>query len=228
MKKNKSVAILAVVLAVVVALSYYASIILSSTGKGAGQNITLGLDLAGGVSITYQVEDEDATAEQMSDTIYKLQRRIESYSTEATVYQSGDDRICIEIPGVTDANDILEDLGKPGSLQFCDPDGNVFMTGDDVVDAQAGTYKDNTGNNAYCVDLVLSDEAAETFSEMTGANIGNNLPIIYDGAVISNPVVQSQISGGKAQITGMARTAQENTAAWSQSARLLIGFWTGW
>ncbi|MGN0335878.1 MAG: protein translocase subunit SecD [Lachnospiraceae bacterium] len=204
MKKNKSVAILAVVLAVVVALSYYASIILSSTGKGAGQNITLGLDLAGGVSITYQVEDEDATAEQMSDTIYKLQRRIESYSTEATVYQSGDDRICIEIPGVTDANDILEDLGKPGSLQFCDPDGNVFMTGDDVVDAQAGTYKDNTGNNAYCVDLVLSDEAAETFSEMTGANIGNNLPIIYDGAVISNPVVQSQISGGKAQITGMA------------------------
>ena len=73
MKKNKSVAILAVVLAVVVALGYYASIILSSTGKGAGQNITLGLDLAGGVSITYQVEDEDATAEQMSDTIYKLQ-----------------------------------------------------------------------------------------------------------------------------------------------------------
>ena len=204
MKKNKSVAILAVVLAVVVALGYYASIILSSTGKGEGQNITLGLDLAGGVSITYQVVDEDATAEQMSDTIYKLQRRIETYSTEATVYQSGDDRICVEIPGVTDANDILEDLGTPGSLQFCDPDGNVFMTGDDVVDAQAGTYKDNTGNNAYRVDLVLSDDAAETFSEITGDNIGNNLPIIYDGQVISNPVVQSQISGGTAQITGMA------------------------
>ena len=203
MKKNKSVAILAVVLAVVVALGYYASIILSSTGKGEGQNITLGLDLAGGVSITYQVEDENATAEQMSDTIYKLQKRIETYSTEATVYQSGDDRICVEIPGVTDANDILEDLGTPGSLQFCDPDGNVFMTGDDVVDAQAGTYKDNTGNNAYCVDLVLSDDAAETFSEITGANIGKNLPIIYDGAVISNPTVQSQISGGQAQITGM-------------------------
>lgn len=204
MKKNKSVAILAVVLAVVVALCYYATIILSSTGKGAGQNITLGLDLAGGVSITYQVVDEDATAEQMSDTIYKLQKRIESYSTEATVYQSGDDRICVEIPGVTDANDILEDLGTPGSLQFCDPDGNVFMTGDDVVDAQAGTYKDNTGNNGFCVDLVLSDEAAETFSEMTGANIGKNLPIVYDGEVISNPVVQSKIDGGTAQITGMA------------------------
>lgn len=204
MKKNKSVAILAVVLAVVVALCYYATIILSSTGKGAGQNITLGLDLAGGVSITYQVVDEDATAEQMSDTIYKLQKRIESYSTEATVYQSGDDRICVEIPGVTDANDILEDLGTPGSLQFCDPDGNVFMTGDDVVDAQAGTHKGNTGNNEFCVDLVLSDEAAETFSEMTGANIGKNLPIVYDGEVISNPVVEAKIDGGTAQITGMA------------------------
>lgn len=213
MKKNKSVAILAVILAVVVALGYYASIILSSTGKGEGQNIPLGLDLAGGVSITYQVEDEDATAEQMSDTIYKLQRRIESYSTEATVYQSGDDRICIEIPGVTDANDILEDLGKPGSLQFCDPDGNVFMTGDDVVDAQPGTYKDNTGNNAYCVDLVLSDDAAGTFSDMTGENIGKNLPIVYDGAVISNPVVQSQISGGTAQITGMANFEEASQLA---------------
>ena len=110
MKKNKSVAILVIVLAAIVGFSYYASIILSSTGKGEGQNISLGLDLAGGVSITYQVEDEDATSEELSDTIYKLQKRVETYSTEANVYQSGDDRICVEIPGVTDANDILEEL----------------------------------------------------------------------------------------------------------------------
>ena len=142
MKKNKSVAILVIVLAAIVGFSYYASIILSSTGKGEGQNISLGLDLAGGVSITYQVEDEDATSEELSDTIYKLQKRVEAYSTEANVYQSGDDRICVEIPGVTDANDILEELGTPGSLQFADPEGNVFMTGDDVVDAQPATYKD--------------------------------------------------------------------------------------
>ena len=204
MKKNKSVAILVIVLAAIVGFSYYASIILSSTGKGEGQNISLGLDLAGGVSITYQVEDEDATSEELSDTIYKLQKRVETYSTEANVYQSGDDRICVEIPGVTDANDILEELGTPGSLQFADPEGNVFMTGDDVVDAQPATYKDDYNNNAYCVELVLSDSAAETFSEMTGANIGKQMPIIYDGQTISNPTVQSQISGGKAQITGMS------------------------
>ena len=61
----------------------------------------------------------------MADTIYKLQKRVEQYSTEASVYQEGDDRINIEIPGVSDANQILEDLGKPGSLEFVDEDGNV-------------------------------------------------------------------------------------------------------
>lgn len=79
----------------------------------------------------------------MKDTIYKLQKRVEGYSTEAAVYQEGDDRITVEIPGVKDANEILEDLGKPGSLEFQDPDGNVYMTGEDVANAQAATVTDN-------------------------------------------------------------------------------------
>lgn len=132
MKKSKGVAILLAVLLVLAGLSYYASIILSSTGKGEDKNIKLGLDLAGGVSITYQVESENPTSEQMKDTIYKLQKRVEGYSTEASVYQEGDDRITVEIPGVKDANKILDELGKPGSLEFRDPDGNVYMTGNDV------------------------------------------------------------------------------------------------
>ena len=102
MKKSKGVAILLAVLLVLAGLSYYASIILSSTGKGEDKNIKLGLDLAGGVSITYQVESENPTSEQMKDTIYKLQKRVEGYSTEASVYQEGDDRITVEIPGVKD------------------------------------------------------------------------------------------------------------------------------
>ena len=133
MKKSKGVAILLAVLLVLAGLSYYASIILSSTGKGEDKNIKLGLDLAGGVSITYQVESENPTSEQMKDTIYKLQKRVEGYSTEASVYQEGDDRITVEIPGVKDANKILDELGKPGSLEFRDPDGNVYMTGNDVT-----------------------------------------------------------------------------------------------
>ena len=139
MKKSKAAVILAVILAAFVGLAYYASIILSSTGIGEDMSIPLGLDLSGGVSITYQVVDENPSAEDMSDTIYKLQKRVDSYSTEASVYQVGDDRITVEIPGVQDANQILEDLGNPGSLEFQMPDGTVFMTGDMVADAQAAT-----------------------------------------------------------------------------------------
>ena len=69
MKKGKGITILCIVLACILGLGYYASIILSSTGRGENQNITLGLDLAGGVSITYQIVDEDATPEQISDTV---------------------------------------------------------------------------------------------------------------------------------------------------------------
>ena len=213
MKKSKAAVILAVILAAFVGLAYYASIILSSTGIGEDMSIPLGLDLSGGVSITYQVVDENPSAEDMSDTIYKLQKRVDSYSTEASVYQVGDDRITVEIPGVQDANQILEDLGNPGSLEFQMPDGTVFMTGDMVADAQAATQTDTYGNKEYVVALKLTDEGAKIFGEVTSENIGKNLPIVYDGETISYPRVQTAITGGEAQITGMADFEEAETLA---------------
>ena len=213
MKKSKAAVILAVILAAFVGLAYYASIILSSTGVGEDMSIPLGLDLSGGVSITYQVVDENPSAEDMSDTIYKLQKRVDSYSTEASVYQVGDDRITVEIPGVQDANQILEDLGNPGSLEFQMPDGTVFMTGDMVEDAQAATQTDTYGNKEYVVSLKLTDEGAKIFGEVTSENIGKNLPIVYDGETISYPRVQTAITGGEAQITGMANFEEAETLA---------------
>ena len=213
MKKSKAAVILAVILAAFVGLAYYASIILSSTGVGEDMSIPLGLDLSGGVSITYQVVDENPSAEDMSDTIYKLQKRVDSYSTEASVYQVGDDRITVEIPGVQDANEILEDLGNPGSLEFQMPDGTVFMTGDMVADAQAATQTDTYGNKEYVVALKLTDEGAKIFGEVTSENIGKNLPIVYDGETISYPRVQTAITGGEAQITGMADFEEAETLA---------------
>ena len=213
MKKSKAAVILAVILAAFVGLAYYASIILSSTGIGEDMSIPLGLDLSGGVSITYQVVDENPSAEDMSDTIYKLQKRVDSYSTEASVYQVGDDRITVEIPGVQDANKILEELGNPGSLEFQMPDGTVFMTGDMVADAQAATQTDTYGNKEYVVSLKLTDEGAKIFGEVTSENIGKNLPIVYDGETISYPRVQTAITGGEAQITGMANYEEAETLA---------------
>lgn len=213
MKKSKAAVIMAVILAAFLGLAYYASLILSSTGVGEDMSIPLGLDLSGGVSITYQVMDENPSAEDMSDTIYKLQKRVDSYSTEASVYQVGDDRITVEIPGVQDANQILEELGNPGSLEFQKPDGTVFLTGDMVADAQAATTTDEYGNKEYIVELTLTDEGAKIFGEVTAENVGQILPIVYDGETIRYPRVQNAITGGQAQITGMSSFEDANMLA---------------
>lgn len=207
MKSNKGSGIfgLLVILAAVVLFGYF--------GYTSMNDIKLGLDLAGGVSITYQAADENPTAEQMSDTIYKLQQRVQNYSMEAEVYQEGSDRINVDIPGVSDANTILKDLGKPGSLIFTDEEFNVLMTGDMVASAKAGMYEQN-GANQYVVQLTLTDEGSKTFAEITEANINKRIAIVYDNAVVSAPTVQAAITGGQCEITGMESfEAAENLAS---------------
>ena len=143
MKKSRAVVTLLVTIAITAILLFTSAVGWGADGAGSAKDIKLGLDLAGGVSITYQaVGDEAPSVEDMADTVYKLQKRVEGYSTEAEVYQEGSDRINIEIPGVSDANAILAELGKPGSLQFTTSDGTVVLEGTDVADAQAGSTSD--------------------------------------------------------------------------------------
>lgn len=203
MKKNKGISVLAIIILIILGLGYTTIFGVGKTHTGSAKNINLGLDLAGGVSITYQAVGETPTAEQMADTIYKLQQRVQNYSTESEVYQEGDDRINVEIPGVSDANAILEELGKPGSLQFQDTSGNVLVDGSDIESAEAQITQDSMGNKEYVVSLTLTDEGAEKFAEATEANLNQQIPIVFDGEVISSPVVQSTITGGQASITGM-------------------------
>ncbi len=172
-------------------------------GYDTMDDIKLGLDLAGGVSITYQTVETSPTAEEMSDTIYKLQQRVQNYSTEAEVYQEGSNRINIDIPGVSDANSILEELGKPGSLIFVDEAGQVLLTGDQVASAKAGITEQN-GIRAYIVSLTFTDEGTKAFADATTANVGKRIAIIYDGRLYSNPVVREAITGGQCQIDGMS------------------------
>lgn len=198
MKKSKGIISL-ILTVVLIALLGFTTVVGFGKGQtGAAKNIKLGLDLEGGVSITYQVKGETPSAEDMSDTIYKLQKRVEQYSTEATVYQEGDNRISIEIPGVTDANEILSELGQPGSLYFIkekDSDGNpnygldtsghyvlaksmdelkeegsVVLTGTDIKSAKSGSYQDSTtGANENVVQLSMTKEGTEKFAEATKA-----------------------------------------------------------
>jgi SecD/SecF fusion protein len=203
MKKNRGILVLAIIVLIILGLGYTSAFGIGKTHTGSAKNINLGLDLAGGVSITYQAVGETPTSEQMKDTIYKLQQRVENYSTESEVYQEGDDRINVEIPGVSDANTILEELGKPGSLSFQDTTGNVLVDGSDIASAEAQITQDNMGNKEYVVSLTLTEDGAQKFADATAANLNKQIPIVFDGEVISSPVVQTTITGGQASITGM-------------------------
>ena len=236
MKKSKGIVVLLLTLILTVFFCFTAAVGIGPTGTGAAKHINTGLDLAGGVSITYQAKESNPTSEEMSDTIYKLQKRVEQYSTEAQVYQEGSDRITVEIPGVTDADTILNDLGKPGSLYFItkeDADGNqnfttgqdgyvlsrtmdeikesgsVVLEGSDVADAQGGAIQNqNTSAKEYVVSLTLTSDGENSgktkFAEATKNNVGKQIAIVYDNDIISAPNVNEEISGGKAQISGMS------------------------
>ena len=141
----------------------------------------------------------------MADTVYKLQQRVDSYSEESQVFQEGTDRITVEIPGVSDANQILEELGQPGSLEFQDEEGNVVLEGTDVETAEGGAIQNQTtGATEYVVELTLTDEGAEKFATATEENLNKQIAIVYDGETISAPTVNNVISNGQAQISGMS------------------------
>ena len=197
---------------------------------GRASNIELGLDLAGGVSITYEVDGKNVSDSDMKDTVYKLQKRVEGYSTEAEVYQEGKDRINIEIPGVTDANKILDELGKPGTLSFAvqkqvkvKKNGktttqttlDTVLTGQNVKKAKAVTNQNQTtGKKEYLVALEFDAKGTKAFAKATKANIGKPIYIIYDNQVISAPNVQEAITKGECTIDGMeSYEAAENLAS---------------
>lgn len=210
-KRNSVLTLLVFVIAL--ALGTYTTV--QGLGKhhiGKAENIILGLDLAGGVSITYEIEEDNPTEQEINDTVDRLQQRADTYSTDSNVYKEGSNRISIEIPGVTDANEILEDMGKPGALEFLDEDNyakfaageeyEVVLSGSDIKNA--GASIDNSGTvKEYVVELAFNDEGTKKFAEATAANIGKPIYIIYDGEVVSYPTVQSAITGGSAVINGM-------------------------
>ncbi len=194
-----------------------------ANGSGSAKDINLGLDLAGGVSITYEAEEGSPSTQDMQDTIYKLEKRVEGKSTESQVYQAGDNRITVEIPGVTDANAILEELGTPGSLGFVDStnysawssgeDYVTLLTGSDVKTAQAYTDTSSNSSSSYGVQLTFTDDGAKKFEDATAANVGNIIYILYDGEVVSAPRVETTISGGTASITNMESFESADTLA---------------
>lgn len=224
--KTKSMLSLLLITVVTVALAVVSVVGIGPDKKFSAANIKRGLDLAGGLSITYQTVKEEPTVEEMSDTRYKLQLRVDNYSTEAAVYQEGNNRINVDIPGVSDAEKILRELGQAGSIYFIhgsgniaydyeqgsfvlartmeeiQADGDVVLTGSDIAKAEAMMQDSQNGvGKEYVVSLSLNDEGKTKFADATRKSIGKQIAIVYDGEVISAPTVNSAITDGHAIIT---------------------------
>ena len=207
--KNLRARALVSLVAIIVVVAVCAYLGLCGFGKGTminylkpwGDAISLGLDLRGGVYTVYQAEnngDPDFDTKMESTVSILTSRLTRQGFTEATVTRQGSDRIRVEIPNVSDPNQILTIIGTPAQLYFVDESGNNLMEGAMVKNAQAAQDQDGKP----CIAFELSDEGAKIFAEATAANLGKTISITLDGETISRATVNTVIAGGKGEITG--------------------------
>lgn len=207
--KNLRARALVSLVAIIVVVAVCAYLGLCGFGKGTminylkpwGDAISLGLDLRGGVYTVYQAEnngDPDFDTKMESTVSILTSRLTRQGFTEATVTRQGSDRIRVEIPNVSDPNQILTIIGTPAQLYFVDESGNNLMEGAMVKNAQASQDQDGKP----CIAFELTDEGAKIFAEATAANLGKTISITLDGETISRATVNTVIAGGKGEITG--------------------------
>ena len=207
--KNLRVRALVSLVAIIVVVAVCAYLGLCGFGKGTminylkpwGDAISLGLDLRGGVYTVYQAEnngDPDFDTKMESTVSILTSRLTRQGFTEATVTRQGSDRIRVEIPNVSDPNQILTIIGTPAQLYFVDESGNNLMEGGMVKNAQAAQDQDGKP----CIAFELTDEGAKIFAEATAANLGKTISITLDGETISRATDNTVIAGGKGEITG--------------------------
>ena len=231
--KVKGVLQVLLVLVLIAAFAFVAARGIGGAHRGSAKNIRLGLDLEGGVSVTYQAYKTDSTGKRtgeqptdkdMADTIYEMQKRVETLeSTEAAVYQEGSDRVTIDIPGASDSEEVLKELGKAGALYFIlysdlktekggTPNegdkvvydkSKVLLTGDMIGEATSGSrQQEGTGKTEYGVSIKFAGKGIKKFAKITGEHVGEQLAIVYDEKLVSAPNLKEEISGGECWISG--------------------------
>ena len=234
--KLKGVLQLLVILLVTAAVCAVAYTGIGGAKRGSAKNIRLGLDLAGGVSVTYEATKENPTAQEMKDTVYKMQMRVQNESTEASVYQEGNNRVTVDVPDVDDPQAVLDKLGKAGALEFVlynnvkvGEDGktatydkkDVIIDGSMLKTAEAATQQDSTtGQSENVVKLSFNAKGTKKFKKVTTDHVGEQFSIIYDGEIVSSPVIREAIDGGEAVISG---SFDEFSKAEDMASTLRIG-----
>lgn len=219
-QRNTSIAIIAVIVAVIGVISYFAYQPLLS-------KINLGLDLRGGLRVVLEaneLEGEKVTPDTIDKAVGILRNRVDALGVkETTLYPQGDKRVVIEIAGEDDPEAAVNILKNTAQLQFMDEQGNVLLTGKNLVDAQAQMRQDGSGLAEIA--LEFDKEGTKLFGQATTDNVGKPLIIVIDNQAVSAPTVSEPITTGNAVITGnfTAKEAQD-LAVLLRSGALPVSF----
>ena len=172
----------------------------------------LGLDLVGGSRLVLEAQTTDTishiTPDMMSSLQFAIENRVNKLGVSETVVQrSGDKRLVVEIPDVSDLNQAKAYLGETAELDFRKPvmkDGTeewetTGLTGKDLNSANLST---NSQNGQWVVDLEFNNEGTKKFATLTKNMVGQQMAIFFNGELQSAPVIREPITGGRAQISG--------------------------
>ena len=193
--------------------------------------VHLGLDLQGGSHLVYQADFSGIAPADQADALNAIrdtiERRVNSFGvSEPLVQVSGNNQIVIELPGIKDINDAINQIGQTPTLEFktqnpnpgavsasSTNNGSLTLNGSDqwvstglsgkqlqkaTVDFQQG----QSLNNQVVVRLQFDSDGTKLFSQITSANVGKPVAIFLDGQILSAPTVQNAITDGTAIITG--------------------------
>ncbi|MBR5001154.1 MAG: protein translocase subunit SecDF, partial [Firmicutes bacterium] len=210
---------LAIVLAVVIGLGWFVSLAGAGPVKPLKDQIKLGLDMVGGVSVLMEAQT-DLTGEElkavMNQTQLVIENRVNEMGlSEPVVTIEGDNRIRVELPGAEDADEAIKMIGDTAQLIFITADEQVILTGSNVKHASASPYQGDKPYlmGTYTINLEFDSEGADLFYEATkkaatkqivsaGKYDPTQIAIILDDQELSAPGVEGPIPGGKCQITG--------------------------
>ncbi len=219
--KEKLKKIVAVLLLLLVGFGWYATVFGVGSLAPLTDKIQLGLDIKGGVYVVMEAQTDkegEELTELMNQTQQVISRRVDQMGiANADVRVEGGNRIRVELPGVENAQEAIDQIGRTAQLQFLMPDGGFVLDGSMVQNATVTQSGSETGG--YAVSLELKSEGADAFEQATEKALsgtvtatikdsyGQTVPsdsivIMLDNDVISSPSVNEVISGGKCEITG--------------------------
>ena len=232
---------------IAVLFGWYVTIFGIGSVNSIKELMKFGLDINGGVYVVLEADSEDVEGlsseelkEVMDQTRAVLDNRVNAMGiSEATVSLEGTNRIRVEMPGVSDAQEAIEQIGKTAQLSFVLADGTVALTGDYVKDAGIDT---DTQNGGYKITLEFTSDGADLFTEATrlassGAVEVNEvfselgltsdvIMIMLDDEIITAPSVEETINSTTCEITsaggGYAKEEASTTAALIRGGALPI------